>query len=173
MKLIEYGRIVKAHGLRGEVILLPHSKNSDNLQFFSSLMLRQGASSEPQSEPKRFEILEQNNLGDRSIVLLKGINSREDAARLAGSCVYVDSELLPKPDEYDYYWYQLIGLEVFDEKENKLGTVSDLNDNASQNLLVIKNGEREHLVPFIEHFIKSIDLDNNKIVLTLPGGFID
>jgi len=173
MKLIEYGRIVKAHGLRGEVILLPHSKNSDNLQFFSSLMLRQGASSEPQSEPKSFEILEQNNLGDRSIVLLKGVNSREDAARLAGSCVYVDSELLPKPEEDEYYWYQLIGLEVFDEKENKLGTVSDLNDNASQNLLVIKNGEREHLVPFIEHFIKSIDLDNNKIVLTLPGGFID
>lgn len=173
MKLIEYGRIVKAHGLRGEVILLPHSRNSDNLQFFSSLLLGQDASSEPQSELKSFEILEQKNLGERSIVLLKGINSREDAARLVGSYVYVDSELLAEPEEDEYYWYQLIGLEVFDEKENKLGTVSNLQDNASQNLLVIKNGGREHLVPFIDHFIKSIDLDNNKIVLALPGGFID
>ena len=167
MKLIAYGKILKPHGLKGEVKVFPYSGDSGNFKNFTELHLSssQGTSHKYKISKKRF----QKNL---IIVSLEGIDNIEKAEQLKGLTVYIDSKELPAKEIDEYYWFELIGLEVFSTDDKLLGQVINIIDNTAQPVLVINNGSYEFMVPFIEKFVKEIDIKSSRIIIEPIEGLI-
>ena len=101
--------------------------------------------------------------GDGVVAKLAGIDDR-DASEALGNCYFgAPREALPPPAQDEYYWADLIGLAVVDMQDQALGRVKSLIETGANEVLVVVDGERERLIPFVEHVVKSVDV---------PGGII-
>lgn len=167
MKLIAYGKILKPHGLKGELKVLPYSGESENFKQFKSIFI-----SINNNEPKEFSISGKKFQKNLIIVKIQEIDRIEDAELLRGKEVYIDKEELPSTEEDEYYWFELIGLNAYNQDNKLLGKVESIIDSSAQPILVIKNNSEEYMVPLIDKFVKEVDLDNSKIVIEPIDGLI-
>jgi 16S rRNA processing protein RimM len=93
------------------------------------------------------------------------IGDRDAAAALVGSEIQVDRSVLPEPEAGQYYWDDLIGLEVQSPSGKPLGRVTGMMDNGAQDVLVLEDGGQERLIPFVPgEIIRSVDLQQRQIV---------
>ncbi len=160
MKLIAYGKILKPHGLRGEVKVLPYSGDPENFRQIRYIYTQSGC-----SEPERHEISARRLQKNFIIARIQNVNSVEQAEQLRNREVHVDRNELPSNQEDEYYWFELIGLSAYNECGALIGRVDSLIDNAAQPTLVITDNSREYMVPLIDRFVKKIDLENSKIIV--------
>lgn len=110
--------------------------------------------------------------GKGMIATLPGIDDREQAAALIGTEIWVLRSALPKPKPGEYYWADLEGLDVINLEGVPFGKVSHLFATGANDVLVIRDGERERMVPFVlEHHVKQVDLDAGRIVVDWDPDF--
>ena len=167
MDLIAYGKVVKPHGLSGEVKVIPFSGDSGSFSSFSTLYI-----SKDKNNSQKLLISKSRNQKNLIIVKMQGIDTVDDAEKLRGMTVFVDKKELPGKEEDEYYWFELIGLDVFDEQDTLIGKVDEIIDNTAQPVLVIKKNSDEFLVPLVDKFVDKVDLKNSKIVLNSIEGLI-
>jgi len=161
MKFIAYGKILKPHGLKGEIKVLPYSIDPENFKQVQYIYTK----SDSNNEPQRHKVSAKRFQKHFIIAKLQNINNIEDAEALRNKEIHVDRNELPSNQEDEYYWFELIGLNVYNENECLIGQVDSLIDNTAQPILVIKNNSEEYMVPFIDRFVKEVNLDNSKIVV--------
>lgn len=95
----------------------------------------------------------------------QAITDRDVAARLIGTEIQVDRAKLPKLAEGEFYWVDLLGLEVRNTEGTALGQVKDMTSNGAQDVMVLKDGERERMIPFVSGpIVKKVDLAAGVIV---------
>ena len=93
------------------------------------------------------------------------IEDRDLAAALVGVEIQVDRDALPEPPAGSYYWDDLVGLDVVSEQGEALGRVVGVMDNGAQDVLMLRDGEQERLIPFVVGpIIRSVDLPGRRIV---------
>ena len=97
------------------------------------------------------------------LVKLKGINSPEEAKKLANKEFSIPRNQLPPPTEGHYYWMDLEGLSVIDQQEKALGTVQGLFNHGASDVMIVQNDIGETLLPFIDDVIKSVDFETKTI----------
>lgn len=111
------------------------------------------------------------------VLKFAGIDSIEDAEKLLGLEIQIPREQRAQLEEGAVYVSELLGCKVFSlEKgsQREVGTVSDVDFTAGEApLLVVKNGKKEYLIPFVERFTRGIDLPGRSIVMELPEGMLD
>ena len=108
--------------------------------------------------------------GERILLQLEGISSLRAVQPLLGCEVCVPRNDLPPPGPGEFYWFDLEGLAVLTEEGEFLGRVADFFPTGSNEVLVVHNGEREILLPFIKDVILSIDETQGRIrIRVLPG----
>ena len=168
MGLINYGKITRPHGLKGEVVLIPFSRRPDNLPGISHIYVERKNSREPEMMAVSACRLQKG----AAVVKLKGVDSIDDAEELRGAAVLVDTDELEGLEEDEYYWFDLIGLGVYTEDGAFVGKVEDLIDRAEQSVLIVRNAGAETLIPLAEPIIKEIDLESSKIVITPVDGLL-
>ncbi len=98
-------------------------------------------------------------------VKLKDVNNRDQAIALKGVVIGIDRSEFPKLDDNEYYWTDLIGLSVVNLDNENLGIVEDLMETGANGVLVIKNDTKQYLVPFVDEYIKIVDLAQRKITV--------
>ncbi len=107
------------------------------------------------------------------VVKLATIDSVEDAEKLRGQDLTIpSSELYPLP-EGQYYTFQLIGLKVLTTDGEHLGQIADITTPASNDVYIVKGKRGEILIPAIEDVVKSIDLEEGKIIIEAIEGLLD
>lgn len=80
--------------------------------------------------------------------------------------MWVSRADFPEPDDDEFYWVDLIGATVVNEQQETLGTVRGLIDNGAHQILrIVGEGEVERLVPFVEVYVKSVDVAGKRIVV--------
>lgn len=168
MGLIAYGKITKAHGLSGGLKLLPFSRLPESLNSIKRIFI----DSPGKRGPEPFRLEECRFDKSSAIVRLEGIDSIEDAEGLIGRDVYIDESDLPGLEEGEFYWFELIGLDVYTEDGGYVGRVESLIDRALQSLLVVKDGRKEALIPLSEPIIKEINLKESKIIISPVEGLL-
>ena len=169
MRLIKYGKITKRHGLSGEVKVLPFSGSFENINNITKFYIE--IPSEKKS--KVFNIKKVRIQKNTAIVKLVEVDTPEAADYLKNCLVSVNEEELSKLDENEYYWHQLIGLEVYTDNNMYIGKIDDLINNSAQELLVIKNNKKEYLIPFVEKFVLNIDFEESKLIIKPIEGLLD
>lgn len=111
--------------------------------------------------PHRLEAIKLH--GDGVVAKLGGIDDR-DSSEALGSCYFgAPREALPLPAQDEYYWADLIGLAVTNLQDQPLGRVKSLIETGANEVLVVTDGERERLIPFVAQVVQKVDV---------PGGAI-
>ena len=103
---------------------------------------------------------------DKSVKLkFRDFESREDTDKLIGKDLYIEQDQLEKLGENEFYWKEILGLNVYLNNDQKVGVVSDIIETGANDVLVI-TGENTFLVPYLYgQSIKLIDLKEQKIII--------
>lgn len=88
---------------------------------------------------------------------------RNAAEALQGMYVGAPREALPAPAEDEYYWHDLIGLAVYNERDEALGTVSGLLSTGAHDVLQVREGDDERLIPFVAAYVLEVDLAARRV----------
>ncbi len=111
-----------------------------------------------------------NNL---PVLFLDGVDDRSAAESLIKAILIVEQEVEQLPPEPDaWYDHQLVGLKVFRDGQ-EIGSVVRVDHLPAQDLLVIKTLDKEVLLPFVKAFVPTVDVSNNRIDVTPPGGLFE
>ncbi len=107
------------------------------------------------------------------VAQIKNINDREQARKLIGTDIYIEKSQLPKLKKGEYYWEELIGLEVINKELIVLGKVSNLVSTGANSVLIVqdKKCKKEHWVPYIELSLIEVDLDKRQILVDWDENF--
>ncbi|MBI4529663.1 MAG: 16S rRNA processing protein RimM [Deltaproteobacteria bacterium] len=107
------------------------------------------------------------------LIKLPECNRISDAQQWVGCIVSLPEDELEPLDSGEYYYYQTVGLEVFDLQGNFIGKVTRVWFKEGGDLLVVKGPAREHLIPAVREIIEKIDLPEGKIIINPPPGLLD
>lgn len=162
------GRVGKVHGIKGEIKIYPSSGNAHDLLPFSRLYF-----SRAQGEPLVFDVRQCRVQGEFAVVGLTGLVARAAAENLRDYEVLVDKESLPALGSQSYYWHDIEGLTAVTGEGRVLGRVSSLFPTRAHPVLVIRDEEREYLIPVHEQFIASVDVAQGTLVVTPPAGLLE
>jgi 16S rRNA processing protein RimM len=159
-RLVAMGRIAAPFGVRGWIKVQLFAPEALSLLQQPTWFLRQR---EAPDEFHPAEVIEAAQHGKVLIAQLDGIADRDAAAAAAGTEVAMPRSALPARAQDEYYWSELIGLPVVNREHEALGTVSGLLETGVHDVLVVKDGKAERLLPLVGTVIDAVDLDAGEI----------
>jgi 16S rRNA processing protein RimM len=152
------GRIGAPFGIKGWVHVQSFSRDPDSLLDYEIWQLS------IRGVWKQYKVLQAKGHGKGLVALLSSCSNRDEAALLTNTEIGIDRSLLPELPEGEHYWSDLIGLEVITENGEVLGHIDSLFETGSNDVVVVKNETREHLLPYIpEEYILEIDLKKRQM----------
>jgi 16S rRNA processing protein RimM len=153
-QLIELGRVRGAYGVRGWVKINPHTPLSEVLRSTRRWWLLADAG------PRELRVNAVRRQGSDLVAKWDGCDNPEAADALKGIPIAVARGDFPPLSGQEYYWVDLIGLQVINRRQQSLGVVKGLRPSAAHDLLEIEpiSQGTEILVPMVGDFIDGIDL---------------
>jgi 16S rRNA processing protein RimM len=168
-RLVVIGRITRPHGLRGEVRVLPQTDHPERFNGLSTCVLWDPARDERQGR----RITSARRHGDVVLLTLAGCTSIEAAETLRGRLVAVpEAEALPLAAGQFYPW-QLEGARVLTEDGREIGRFAGVEAGGAQELWVVRDGGREHLIPAVPEIVIEVDVAAGRVVIRPPDGLLD
>ncbi len=159
------GRIGRAHGLKGEVLVEPRTDEPAR-RFAAGVTLRAGDGT--------LTVESSRNHSGRLVVRFVEVGDRNAAESVRGtelSCRVTPDERPDDPEEY--YDHQLVGLRVETIQGEVVGELIRVEHGAAQDLLVIGTPERELLFPFVTQLVPEVDLAGRRILIDDRPGILD
>jgi 16S rRNA processing protein RimM len=165
---IEVGRILDAWGLKGWFKVLPHSADPQAL-FSSKRWYLQPSDRGPQvfAGTVLLRVREAKMHADTVVARVDAVDDRGTAELLKGARIFVPRSSFPTAADDEYYWVDLLGLDVVNREGVHLGRVKDLAATGPHAVLVLefddggKPGER--MVPFVNAYVDKVDLQARRI----------
>ncbi len=163
MKWISFGKLARTHGLKGELKFFPHDPEETDSLSGQTVRL----------EEKEFKVQSIRGANVPFIIKLEGIDDIDSAKLLTGKEVLADRECLKPLPEGEYYRFEIEGLEVFDDEGRLYGVIDEIIPTGSNDVYVVKNGDREWMLPMIDSVVKSIDLEKKKLIFHRIEGLFE
>jgi len=148
-KNVVLGYISGLYGVKGWVKIFSYTQPKENILSYSPWHLKQ----------QNVEIEDGRIHGKGIIAKLIGFDDRESAAKLLNQNIAVARKCLADLQSDEYYWVDLIGLHVINQDGSHLGRVDQLFATGANDVVVVKDGQKEHLLPFLKWVVLEIDLD--------------
>ena len=168
-RLVAIGEIGRPHGLGGEVRVTPLTDRPERFQTPSECVLWDVA--RDHRAPCR--VTAARRQGAAFVVAIAGCETPEAAADLTGRLLAVpEAEALPPPEGHFYPW-QLEGCRVLTEDGRDVGRVLRVEPAPAQDLWVVGDEAREHLVPAVPEIVLDVDLKARRVVIRPPDGLLD
>ena len=152
---VTLGQIVGVHGIQGSVKILSYTRPRDNIFSYTQWWLFHDNAWRP------YELREGRSQGKGLVADLQGVDDRDAARALMGAEIAVSRDLMPSLPAGEYYWFDLIGLEVRNRDGELLGQVTGLEETGANDVLVVSTATgREQLIPYVaDYYILAVDLD--------------
>jgi 16S rRNA processing protein RimM len=166
---VPVGEIVKPHGIRGEVKILPYSDSAENFALYRTVLLAGPDGAAPQPYALRGCRIQ----GRFAVAALQGVEDRTAAEALTGCTVLVERRELPAAATGEFYWHDLQGMAVVTADGLQLGQVRSLLATGAHDILVVEGRGREYLIPAVAGFIVEIDEKTGRIVVDPPEGLLE
>jgi 16S rRNA processing protein RimM len=162
------GKIAKKFSFKGEVLIYLDTDEPELYENMESVFVDFNKNLVP-------FFIENSNLhkNDFLRVQFEDINNEEEADRIVGCEVYLPLTMLPKLEGNKFYFHEVIGFEIEDQRLGVFGKIVSINDTSAQPLFEVINGNVEILVPMIDQFLVKIDRENKKVIMNLPEGLVE
>jgi len=163
--LVSIGKITGVHGLDGNIKVFSHSGFTSSYDSGARLVVRHD-----DEDTGHLYTIDWAKPFKKGILLkFKGVD-RSLAEACVGASLYINKSELPELEEDTYYWFELIGLEVFTTENEYIGDLISIFPTGSNDVYVVKKEDKEILLPAISSVIQTIDPEGGKMIVTLPEG---
>ena len=176
---VEVGRILDAWGVKGWLKILPHSSQPEAL-FSAKLWFLQAP--DPKFRPGfnafagtvTIAVDEAKTHSDSVVAKIYGLNDRNDAEALRGCSIFMPRSAFPKAAKDEYYWVDLIGLNVVNREGLSLGCVRDLMATGPNSVLCVEyqvaqqdgsSKTDERMIPFVSAYVDAVDIAGTLITV--------
>jgi 16S rRNA processing protein RimM len=162
------GKIAKKFSFKGEVLIYLDTDEPELYEDMESVFVEFNKNLIP-------FFIENSNLhkGDFLRVKFEDVDNEEQADEIINCEVYLPLNILPKLEGNKFYFHEVIGFEIEDQRIGVFGKIVSINDTSAQPLFEIINGNVEILVPMIDQFLVKIDRENKKVIMNLPEGLVE
>ncbi len=159
---IRLGRVVGVHGIKGEVKAILEVDGTEVLEQAPAL----------QVGTRKYELLGFRYHKRHYLLQLAEVQDRDQALALVGQDIWLESRWLPALAAGEYYWHQIIGLEVYQaETDEYLGQVAAIMPTPAHDVYIVRRGGEEFLVPAVAAVILAVDLEHGRLVIA-PEGWV-
>ena len=156
--LIVIGKIVGVHGIKGWLKILSFTRPRQNIFDYGSWLVKQS------EEWQEIQLLEGKPQGKGLVASLEGITDRDEAMALVSSEIAIDRDQLPEPKEGEFYWHDLINMQVINQQNEVLGVVKELLETGANDVLVVGADKQRYLIPYVKDvYIKDVDTEQGVI----------
>ncbi len=160
------GKVTGVHGLGGNLKVWSFADSVDTFCPGENVLLKF-----KDNEGAPYIILKALPHKKGVLLTLEGINTRKQAEDLVGYDILINREQLDEPEDDSWYWEDLHDLDVFDHHKGFIGKITEIFPTGANDVLVIKDGKKETLVPMHKNFVESVDIENNTLKTTLPEDY--
>ena len=181
-RLVPVGEIVGTHGVGGLLRLHPYGDSSaalaanDTVYLIGQSRAGRAASATPaisDADAQSMRVVSARPHGRVVLLRLDDVATIEAAEPFVGRVVAVDEHALPATTADEVYAYRLRGLAVSTTDGRALGTVAETFATGANEVLVVRDADREHLIPLIADVIRAIDVENGRLVIEPLPGLLD
>lgn len=163
--LMEIGQIVNTYGIKGFVKVVPFTDNINRFEDLKTVYV------ETKKGLENFEIEEVKYYKNTVLLKLKGIDDINIAEKYRNCYLKISRENAVKLPEDTYFIIDLLDMKVYTEEDIYLGNIIDVYPTGSNDIYVVKNEEgKQVLLPAIGEVIKTVDIQNKKMVVHLLDG---
>ena len=162
------GKIAKKFSFKGEVLIYLDTDEPEIYQNLESVFVECNKNLVP-------FFIESSSLhkNDFLKVRFEDVDSEDAADAILGNAVYLPLKMLPKLTGNKFYFHEVIGFEIEDQRIGVFGIIQSINDSSAQPLFEVLNGSTQILVPMIDLFLVKIDRPNKKVIMKLPEGLVE
>ncbi|ABB33087.1 16S rRNA processing protein RimM [Geobacter metallireducens RCH3] len=166
--LVLLGKVVATHGIRGQLSVVPFSGEFSTILSMQTVYL-----SGPDNRKESFEVDRAAVHRNRVLLTLKGFANINEVLHLVGRELFARRDQFPPLDEGEFYWCDLIGLSVTTSEGLSLGRIEEIIATGSNDVYVVRDGEREYLIPALEDIVVGVDLDKGIMTVSPTEGLLD
>ncbi len=154
--LITVGKVTGHFGVQGWVKVYSYTQPMENITAYHDWIVG----------GQLIKGIRAKKHGKTVIACFDSVDNREKAQKYLGKEIAIAANQLAQLSDDEYYWHQLVGLAVFDQQQRLLGHVDSLFETGANDVMVVKLGNEEQLVPFVMgDVIKDVDLNAKSIVV--------
>ncbi|MDN0076542.1 ribosome maturation factor RimM [Crenobacter sp. SG2303] len=157
--LVIMGYVSGAHGVRGWVKIHADTEYSDSLFDYPTWWLGKDGNWKP------YTFVEGVVQPKAIAAKLEGVEDRDVAFAMRGLSIAVPRSELPETGADEYYWTDLIGLAVVNRAGESLGTIANLMETGANDVLVVKDGTQQRLIPFVGHVVLEVNLKQKQVLV--------
>jgi 16S rRNA processing protein RimM len=166
--LIAIGKVLKPHGVKGEMKIEPMTDFPGRFKGLHRAYLVS-----PSGKEMSCRVRSVRYAGEAVFLAFEGYDSPEKARALNGWFIKVPKEETVPLPEGSYYRFELMGMEVFSESGELLGTVSGIFETGSNDVYVLKQGRKEIYIPATKEIIRKVDRTSRRITIHVMDGLLD
>ena len=165
---VKIGKIIDAHGIKGELSIFVFSGDVSWLPELGSLYISK------KNILEEHKVLRKRVHKKGFICLLEKFEDRNKAEEYKGREIWVKADLFVSKEGDTLFLNEIMGFEVIDAVVGSLGKIQTFSSNGLQDLLVIeKAGQKNIEIPFVKEFVTEMDFKNKKILMKLPEGLLE
>jgi 16S rRNA processing protein RimM len=157
--LLLIGKVIRPHGLKGLLRIISYAGNEGSFLHSGSVLLKSG-----QMESSEFKVASIVPHTKAFLLRLDGISSLDEAERYRGAEILIRKDTLRREND-EYFWFELIGLDVFLKSGRFIGVLKEIINTGSNDIYVVKAGDKETLVPALHGIVLQVDLGKKKMFI--------
>lgn len=158
--LLLIGKVIRPHGLNGLLRILSYALSKETFLKAGTVLLKSD-----QAGLSEYRVISINAHKNALLLKLNGISSLEDAERYRGAEILIRKDTLRRENEDEYFWFELIGLKVFLNSGRFIGILKEIINTGSNDIYVVKEGNKEFLIPALHGVVLKIDLENKRMII--------
>ena len=166
--LLLLGKVIRPHGLDGLLRIGSYARSEESFVNAGTVCIRSGS-----GETKEYRVISIRPHKKIFLLKLAGLSSLEEAEKLRGAEILVRKDPVGNGNDEEYYWHELIGLSVYLDRGKYLGTLKQILPTGSNDIYVVREGEKEYLIPAIHDVVKEIDLAGQRMIICEMEGLLD
>jgi 16S rRNA processing protein RimM len=159
------GKIIGVHGLGGTIRIRSYGASLEIFKPGAALLV---ISPEDRKTSCKINWIKPHARG--ALLTFREICNRDQAKALTGSELYIESRRFPKLEDGAYYWFELIGLNVYTSNDRYIGHLESIIETGANDVYVVKKNNKEILIPALKSVVRSIDIEQKIMRVQLPDG---
>jgi len=165
--ILFFGKVLRPHGLEGLLRVQSFSQSAASLLNAGKVFFKLAS-----GENRHLSVISARPHKNVFLVELAGLTDINQAESFRGAEIYISKDALVR-EEGEYFWFELLGLDVFSNDDVFLGVVSEIIPAGNNEIYVVKNGDREVFLPAAQEVVSHIDLENGKMIVSILEGLLD
>ena len=166
--LLLVGSVLRPHGLKGLLRIRSYAQSEKSFLNAGTVFLKTAS-----GETHKHAVSSISPHQGIFLITLKGLDSLEDAEKYRGADIFITKDSLSREFDEEYFWHEIIDMQVFLESGEYLGTVKQIIPTGSNDIFVVRKENSEILIPAIQEVVKVIDPEGNKMFIDPMEGMLD